>query len=410
LIALNKDGKFYKHLELSIPIFIGIFIFIIPFPHKTATQETCFYLSVFLTLTLVFYKKIDFSFNSPLTLPIVLFTIWTIVGLFTALNKENTLHDIYSHLIKYIVIFYLVANFFNDKKRFIILTWILITSASILSIGGIIYFYIIKGHELSTRFGLPEVGIGVNYIGYFSIVAIFFSLINLSRGTTKMPLKITSVVCMITSSLAAILTGTIGTIFGLILPSVILLPRYKKNITVYTLILMFIIGLIPIKHILTPEDLRTKLRGEERTGIWYTYYKIIEGYPITGIGYGMQTYNKHLLEQYNPENSSQIKMKNFHAPHNTFIDVTTRLGFVGFSLFLYILFIFGRMGWQLIIRYTRDDFIKTWALCLTVVFTSFLIQGMFTDLLLGVQIIIFFILMAMMTVLWRLNKQMEDNG
>jgi O-antigen ligase len=122
----------------------------------------------------------------------------------------------------------------------------------------------------------------------------------------------------------------------------------------------------------------------------------------------MQTYNKHLLEKYDHENSSQIKKKSFYAPHNTFIDVTTRLGFVGFSLFLYILFIFGRMGWQLIIRYTRDDFIKTWALCLTVVFTSFLIQGMFTDLLLGVQIIIFFILMAMMTVLWRLNKQMED--
>jgi O-antigen ligase len=100
-------------------------------------------------------------------------------------------------------------------------------------------------------------------------------------------------------------------------------------------------------------------------------------------------------------------MQTFHAPHNTFIDVTVRLGIVGLALFLFIAFIFGRMGWQLI-RYGRDDFIKTWALCLTATFVSFLIQGMFVDLLLDIQIIIFFILMAMLTVLWRFNEEQED--
>jgi hypothetical protein len=61
------------------------------------------------------------------------------------------------------------------------------------------------------------------------------------------------------------------------------------------------------------------------------------------------------------------------------------------------------MGWQLT-QYGNDDFIKTWALFLQATFVSFLIQGMFADMLLGVQIIIFFILMAMMTVLWRINE------
>ena len=134
-----------KYYELSIPVLMGIFIFIIPFPHNSATQEICFYLSVFLALTLALYKKIDFSFKAPLTVPLILFLIWTVMSLTTSLNKGNTFHDIYAHLTKHIVLFYLVVNFFNDRKRFVILTWVLILSASLFSIGGIIYFYIISG-------------------------------------------------------------------------------------------------------------------------------------------------------------------------------------------------------------------------------------------------------------------------
>jgi len=395
MVKLRTNRKMFELLNQSIPILIGIFIFIIPFPHKTAVQEICFYLSFFLVLTLALCKKIEFSFKSPLTLPLILFTLWTIVSLPAALNKENSFHDIYAHLLKYIAIYYLITNLYNNKKRFVILSWILIVSVTLFSIGGIIYFYNIQGVGFGRRLGLPEVGIGVNYIGFFTITAIFFSLANLFRKV-NLQFKVTSIACLSVSLAATILTGTRGTILGLFLPLILLLfHRYKKKGAVVTIILLVIVGLTPVKHFFTPNAIMNRIKEEPRKVIWHIYWKVIKDHPITGIGYGMQTYNKKLLDGY--------YLNIFHAPHNTFIDVTVRLGIVGLALFLYLVFIFIRLGWQLA-QYGSDDFIKTWALFLQAAFVSFLIQGMFADMLLGVQIIIFFILMAMMTVLWRINE------
>ena len=408
LKKLRPNKKGFELLNQIIPILMGIFIFVIPFPHKTAVQEICFYLSVFLVLTLAFCKKIEFSFKAPLTLPLILFTLWTVASLPVALNKENSFHDIYAHLLKYMAIFYLVVNLYNNRKRFVILSWILIISAAILSIGGIIYFYYIQGRDLGGRLGLPEVGIGVNYIGFFTIMAIFFSLTNFFREV-NLQFKVTSIACVFVSLVATILTGTRGTFLGLFLPLILLFHQHKKKGAVVTLIFLVIMGFTPVKQAFTPNAIINRIKGEPRKAIWYTYWKVIKDHPITGIGYGMQTYNKKLFDRYNLKVPPEFNIQTFHAPHNTFIDVTVRLGIVGLALFLYIVFIFVWMGWQLA-QYGNDDFIKTWALFLQAAFVSFLIQGMFADMLLGVQIILFFILMAMMTVLWRMNKDKDHHG
>ncbi|NQU80955.1 MAG: O-antigen ligase family protein [Bacteroidetes bacterium] len=297
-------------------------------------------------------------------------------------------------MLKYIAIYYLITNLYNNRKRFVILSWILIVSAAFLSIGGVIYLYNIHGSGLETRLGLPEVGIGVNYIGFFTITAIFFCLTNFFREV-NLQFKVISIACVFVSLVATILTGTRGTFLGLFLPLILLFHRHKKKGAVVALIFLVIIGFTPVKQIFTPNAIINRIKTEPRKAIWYSYWKVIKDHPITGIGYGRQTYNTKIFGKYN--------MQNLHAPHNTFIDVTVRLGIVGLVLFLYIVFIFVRMGWQLA-QYGNDDFIKTWALFLQATFVSFLIQGMFADMLLGVQIIIFFILMAMMTVLWRINE------
>ncbi|MCD6153906.1 MAG: hypothetical protein J7J07_08375, partial [Syntrophobacterales bacterium] len=89
----NAREKIFKILNLSVPILMGIFIFFNPFPHTTAIKEICFYSSFFIVLILIYFKKIDFSFKSPLTLPFALFTAWVFIGLFFALDKENSIHD-----------------------------------------------------------------------------------------------------------------------------------------------------------------------------------------------------------------------------------------------------------------------------------------------------------------------------
>jgi len=146
VLKLNKQNareKIFKILNLSVPILMGTFIFFTPFPHTTAIKEICFYLSVFIVLLLIYFQEIDFSFRSPLTLPFALFVIWVFIGLFFALDKGNSLHDFRAHLLKYLAIYYILINFISCRKRLIILSWIIIISATIFSIGGLTNFYFI---------------------------------------------------------------------------------------------------------------------------------------------------------------------------------------------------------------------------------------------------------------------------
>ena len=101
------DFELSKFLEQSVPVLIGIFIFFNPFPHTTAFKEICYYTAVFFTIILVSSKKTNFDFKSPLILPFGLFVFWAFIGLFFALDKKNSIHDFYSHLLRYIILSFL---------------------------------------------------------------------------------------------------------------------------------------------------------------------------------------------------------------------------------------------------------------------------------------------------------------
>ncbi len=96
--------KIFKGLNLGIPALMGLFIFLNPFPHTTAIKEICFYSSVVMILILACFRKLDFSFRSPLTIPFLLFALWAFIGLFFALdvvvikgNLFRQIHCVFIH-------------------------------------------------------------------------------------------------------------------------------------------------------------------------------------------------------------------------------------------------------------------------------------------------------------------------
>jgi O-antigen ligase len=140
--------------------------------------------------------------------------------------------------------------------------------------------------------------------------------------------------------------------------------------------------------------------------------EVIKDFPITGIGFGMQTYgNKHFinLTKYNlrlpPQYQQQVLIE---SPHNSLADVAVRTGLVGFSLFCWVYFIFIRLGWT-IIRFGKDYFIRDWGICITAAFISVFIQGLFADGMFGPQAIVLYTVLAMMDILWQFNMQTDDN-
>jgi O-antigen ligase len=407
LDAQNSKDRLLNILVMSVPILMGMFLFFVPFSHTTAIKELCFYLSVFIVLILICFKKIHFSFKSPLTLPFALFTAWAFIGLFFALYEKNSIHDFYAHLLKYLAIYYILINFFNSYKRLVLLSWIIIISATIFSIGGWGYFYFVLGNNiLSKRMTFQETSI--NIIGFVTIFALLLSAHLLPRVNTLYK-KILLLISLIVTSTVTVMTVSFGTLIAMICSILVLFPKNKKIVVLVFLILATMMVIVtlkfkPAKSRLSENVILNKLKIHKRINIWYTYFEMIKDYPISGIGFDMNNmwHDQKLWYKYSARIPSkfQIDIKN---PHNTLISITVRLGLVGLGLFFYILFKFVRMSWITTI-YGRDDFIKSWGLCITAAFVAWFIKGIFEPALSHVPAIINYTIFAMMTILWELNK------
>jgi O-antigen ligase len=131
-------------------------------------------------------------------------------------------------------------------------------------------------------------------------------------------------------------------------------------------------------------------------------------YPITGIGFGMQTYyDENLLNKYNERVPAKYRQRPLHkAPHNLLVDIAVRTGLVGLALFLYIIFKFFQVSWQ-IIKSGKDDFIRHWGFCFLAAFVAVFIQGQFENILSGPPVIILYTIFALMTILWHMNTKKD---
>ena len=410
LLSQMKNRQIFELLNMCIPILIGMFIFLNPYPHVTAIKEIAFYGSVLLLLTLIFLKKEAFSLRTPLSIPFLLFVLWSFCGLFFALNKGNSIHDFYAHLIKYLIIFYLLFNFFATKERLLILVWTIIISTAIYSAGMVIDFYITHGYNLSTKLGIYMDGqheTPSNIIGISTLFGLLLSLYQLTKEDILYR-KIILTICVCATAIATLATQTMGTVLAMIASLILSSLRNKKALLFFLFFLALVASAIPVNYKLTPDAFIGKIQADPRTNIWRNYFEIIRDHPIIGIGFGMQTtYDENLLKYYQARISPNHRTDAlYNAPHNIVVDIAVRVGFVGLALFFYIIFVFVRMSWH-IIRSGKDDFIRHWGLCFLAAFVAVFIQGQFENTLSGPTVIILYTILALMTILWHMNTKKD---
>jgi O-antigen ligase len=144
------------------------------------------------------------------------------------------------------------------------------------------------------------------------------------------------------------------------------------------------------------------LDSSGRFEIWQNYIKVIEKRPVTGVGFDLSFW-----QDPNVQKKYDLVVEFFNAPmdpHNIFVSNAVRLGLVGLALYLFILYQSFSISWVLI-RRGKDEHIKRWALALTAALLGYLSKGMFDESLSHVPANIFYIIMAMQTVLWKLNQE-----
>ncbi len=435
---------FSKVLSGAILCLMGIFIFFSPFPHTTSIQEISLYGSVFLVVLGIIAGKIPFSFKSPLTLPLVLFTLWAGLGLFFALDLENSLHDFYSHLLKYLMLYYILINVFNSRKRLEWLSWIIIISATLFCVGALGYEYLILGeNENSVRFGVRFVQNPTNLMGVITLFAAILSTHHLAEKGRPWSYRGLFAFSLFALLAVTVLTQSRSNFVAMGMVAVILLSKYKKALLAFVVIFALIICLTPMKErfFLSESKIDSKASILHRISIAYISCEIIKDYPIFGTGFGIKTfqnrkvidpkaYNARLPKKYRmdewaqrfphlKEYEKQLSKNSgtnegspgesgiieylFKRPHNMFLIIGVRMGLVGLLFFLYLWFIAGKMCWKTM-RHGTNDFLKGWGHCVTAAFVMFLVKGSLDPIFTHLTEVSLFTILAMITIVWKLNQ------
>jgi putative inorganic carbon (HCO3(-)) transporter len=268
------------------------------------------------------------------------------------------------------------------------------------------------GHSWTTRFsyggltgllGYEVFGNSICALVIFSILLSFNFLVDESLRR-----KAALVFCLVPQVALVFLVQSKGAYIALVLSLIVLLWRNKKILLSVLVILVIVTAVSPIKGRLSGLTTTEGISENYRIKMMFTTLEIVKDYPVTGIGFGNETYGKRVdLEMYNnrvPEKYRQGNNNIIAAPHNIILNILVRTGFLGLALFLSILFIFVRMCWRCV-SYGEDDFVKKWGLCIGSAFLSFFVIGMFEQMFHHVTEVILYTIFSMGTILWRLNKK-----
>jgi O-antigen ligase len=397
--STDNSSKIVSFLAASIPVLLGIFVFLVPFPHTTTIKEICYYLSVFVVVALILFRKIQFSFQTPLAVPGILFVAWCFFGLFFAVNPANSMHDIYAHLLKYILLYFILVNGFCSLRKLSVLSWILIVSASSLFVWRLYYYYVKLGTPLAERFGASFTEVTTNLVGIIAVVSIVFSIHNISQAK-GWPGRMFFVSCILPALAVIFLAQTRSVLLALVVSLMVVLSARKKVLAGVLLLLGVILSVSPAGGRFT-SNMADNLRIKHGLLVW----EVVKDYPVTGIGFGMQTFGGDLdLQRYNARLPERFQGQEILLnPHNMYTDIAVRTGIPGIIFFLGVIFAFFRMLWQLRKNGASDN-IVSWVNAVCAAGVSFFIIGFFEPVFSHYPESVLCVIFAMGTILWRSNR------
>lgn len=402
-------------LNLLIPLLLAVYIFIGPLS-LASLGEICYYTAIGALLLLLALRATDFTLRGPLTLPFLLFSAWALIGLFFALDLHNSIHDLRTHLLKHLVVFYLLVNFFSTRKRLDILAYLLIAGATVFTVGGLILYYIIEGHSITLRMGFTFKEMHTGFIGYTTILAALLSVYYFHRNKVA-AYKLLFAFCFLANAAVTILTQTRSSLIGLAAGLVLLCFAEKKNIALIVVLALLVVFMPGMKTRIE----KTGFTKDIRSKMYRLSWEVIKDYPIVGIGFGIETYgnrNHISLEKYNSRLPAEYQQTRIYpegpykgrpfiitSTHSTILDIAVRTGLVGLAFFFSILLTATGMLWLIFRRHRQDEYFRSWAVYLFAGLVSFFLPAIFADTTYGPRTIVFYAILAMIAILWNLSRR-----
>ena len=398
---MSKSCNLIKSTDLTSCVIILIigFLFLNPFPHMTALKEMFFYTAIGLVFLATSMRRRSFSFDTPLSPAFACILLWACVSILHAVNKPNTISDIYAHLIKYYAVYFIIVNYFDSRTRQNALVWSLIAAIACFCIWSSLYYYVFLGFPLSAQLGVVFKEIPTNIIGIVTVFGILLCLGKLQEEMTGW-LKGALIAIIIVMTVTTLLTQTRGAILAIFVSLLILSFRHRKML-IFIIVVIVLITVLPVKSRLGPSAVIEKIRSDDRIRIAYTFIEVVKDFPLQGIGFGLQSYADEAFMKVYHERVDPNRRTAFiyAAPHNFVVDILVRLGIIGLALYLYLLYrAFGMI--IVIIKDNRNDERRGWGFIFFATLVAFLFQGMFENVHSGPPAIVFYVQLAMITILW----------
>lgn len=333
-VCLDHPQKGERILWMKVvPFLVLVNIALNPFPHTTSLREVSYYSGAAL-LVFYFLRYRDWSaLKTPLTLPVALFTAWAFVGLFWALDVGASLHDIRSHLLKYIVLFLLLTIFFNSYAKVRLLFWVIVVSVVISGFHDMYFFYVVDKNNFLTRMCIPNHQLPVGPLGFMALFAAMLAvyLLRIVEGFLG---KCASVLCL--GGLLLILYVTQMRSLLVALPFIVVAlfwDNKKILVAVMSVVVVLFFGFF------------AKLRSLDNTGSYtdrltinYMSLLLVKENLITGIGFSMETpgdsrfVDHEKLREQVPRVIKNEEVE-YTSPHNMWIGLALQTGVVGLVLF-----------------------------------------------------------------------------
>jgi len=403
-------------MELAIITLLCAFVSLIPFPRLMAPRQICFYLPILLTAVMLYQKKTVISFRLPITLPFVMFFVWVTATIFISIDVENSTHDIYAYLFAPFVLVIVFANFFVSEKRFSKLVVLYIIASTIFGMYYMYHDYVILKLPFGTKLGLTNAWTEIpsNWIGIFTTTGVVLALTALTEKSNIYK-KMVFFVCMLMLIVTSLAVNANATNLTLLVTGFLLIcfhiRKYLIAVSLFLIVLILLATNMPVRDMLTMSVMQGKVTREltgSRVPNWERYWEILKDHPIAGIGFGMESLEQtELRDQYNPLLSPE-KRTDFTDPHNMFVSVATRTGFLGLALYLSIIITFLYAVLRLAFK-GSTPFIKKWGTAVAIAFIAFLIQGQFQPVVGNSVTDVFYFTIALGMILWRMQQASANN-
>jgi putative inorganic carbon (HCO3(-)) transporter len=272
--------------------------------------------------------------------------------------------------------FFISLAAIKDKKFLKTVLAVLLISASLESIYGIIQYF--TGLNVLGTEGVAAFGRIKGTMAHQSKLGALMALI-LPVGTAlalNKDARARYIVASVLVSVCLILTFIRGAWLGAAAAILALAIVKEKRLIFVLLITVLLIFIIKPTRERIVRTFTPGLSETLRMEMMKASLKMFADRPI--LGQGPNTFQKVFYEKYLPESSKQYfddGVRGFSHPHNTYLGILSDTGVLGFGAFVFLIAFFFKKTTGVYVR-SADVFYKTLALGILCAFIDFLVNGM----------------------------------